>query len=99
ERTLTSVVQIDLEGVPLRTTLALCLKQLGLAYEVKDGLVRITYEERVSSDLEDPFLIVGHCLLALLAAGVGAMAAPLVAHAGPGPVGPSSGPIRDARPT
>jgi hypothetical protein len=35
----------------------------------------------LSSDLDDPFLVVGHCLLALLAAGFGAVAAPLVADA------------------
>lgn len=34
------------------------------------------------SDIEDPYLIVGHCLIALLAAGFGALAALLVADAG-----------------
>jgi hypothetical protein len=99
ERSLNSTVQIDLEGVPLRATLALCLKQLGLGYEVKDGFLRITHEEQVSTNLEDPFLIVGHCLLALLAAGFGAVAAPTVADAGRTSAGPRSGPVGDARPT
>ncbi len=81
ERSLNSTVQIDLEGVPLEDTLRLCLKQLGLAYEVKDSRLRITSEEEFSEpDIEDPFLIVGHCLLALLAAGFGAVAAPMVAE-------------------
>ncbi len=79
ERSLNSTVQIDLEGIPLKTTLALCLEQLGLAYYVKDGYLRITNEDRVALDCDDPFLIVGHCLLALLAAGIGAIIAPLVA--------------------
>ena len=57
------------------------MKQLGLDYVLQDGYLRITNEDRVSTDLEDPFLIVGHCLLALLAAGFGAIVAPLVADA------------------
>jgi hypothetical protein len=44
DRTLGSPVSIDLEGVPLKTTLRLLLKQLGLTYTVKDGLVTITSE-------------------------------------------------------
>ncbi|HKI17823.1 MAG TPA: hypothetical protein VKA15_08075, partial [Isosphaeraceae bacterium] len=39
EKSLTSTVQIDLEGVPLKTQLRLLLKQLGLTYTVKDGLL------------------------------------------------------------
>jgi hypothetical protein len=38
---LTSTVSIDLDGVPLKTTLRLMLKQLGLAFTVKDGLLKI----------------------------------------------------------
>ena len=37
ERTMVSAVIIDLEGVPLQTTLLLLLAQLGLGYVVKDG--------------------------------------------------------------
>jgi RNA polymerase sigma factor (sigma-70 family) len=42
EQTMTSPVTIDLEGVPLRTTLRLLLRQLGLTYSVHDGLLIIT---------------------------------------------------------
>jgi hypothetical protein len=42
EKTLTSPITLDLEGVPLKTTLRLLLKQLGLTYTVKDGLLTIT---------------------------------------------------------
>ena len=56
-------------------------EQLGLTYEVKDGYLMITSD--FSGDVllvsEDPFLIVGHCLLALLAAVFGGVAAPLIA--------------------
>ncbi|MHC5544482.1 hypothetical protein ACYOEI_40145, partial [Singulisphaera rosea] len=44
EKTMTSPITLDLEGVPLKTTLKLILKQLGLTYTVKDGLMTITYE-------------------------------------------------------
>lgn len=90
ERSMNSMVQIDLEGVPLRTTLGLCLEQLGLAYEVENGYLRIVSEDSSgnrSPGVEDPDTIVGHCLLTLLAAGFGAVAATIVA-------GPRAGPIR-----
>jgi tetratricopeptide (TPR) repeat protein len=48
EKSLTSTVTIDLEGVPLKTTMHLILKQLGLTYTVKDGYMMITSE--VSED-------------------------------------------------
>jgi len=41
-RSMKSTIHIDLEGVPLKTTLRLLLKQLGLAYVVKDGAVIIS---------------------------------------------------------
>jgi hypothetical protein len=84
ERSLQSIVSIDLQGVPLKTTLRLCLKQLGLAYFVEDGCPQITSEDSADSIMrqkEDPFLVVGHCLLALLAAGLGGVLAPLVSAA------------------
>jgi hypothetical protein len=40
--TMLSTISIDLEGIPLKTTLRLLLKQIGLTYEVKDGLLTIT---------------------------------------------------------
>ena len=45
DRTMTSPVSLDLEGVPLKTTLRLMLKQLGLTYTVKDGFLMITSQE------------------------------------------------------
>ena len=42
DKTLASTVSINLEGIPLRTTLRLLLKQLNLTYTVKDGLLTIT---------------------------------------------------------
>jgi hypothetical protein len=79
ERSMSSTVQIDVEGVALRTSLRLCLDQLFLTYRIRDGLILITSKESsVTPVYEDPFLIVGHCLLALAAAGVGGIVAPLV---------------------
>jgi cyanophycinase len=37
ERSLNSTIQVDLEGVPLKTTLRLLLDQLGLACAIRDG--------------------------------------------------------------
>jgi hypothetical protein len=45
ERSLNSTVSIDVDGVPLRITLGLVLRQLGLAYVVRDGLVIVTSPE------------------------------------------------------
>jgi hypothetical protein len=47
ERSLNSTVQMDLENVPLKTTLRLLLKQLGLAYGVRDGRLVIHSEEGI----------------------------------------------------
>ncbi len=41
-RSLSSNIVMELEGVPLKTTLRLMLKQVGLAYVVRDGLVIIS---------------------------------------------------------
>ncbi len=45
DKSMTSTVTIDLEGVPLRRTLQLVLKQLGLAYLVADGMIYITSQD------------------------------------------------------
>jgi hypothetical protein len=44
EKTIDSPVTLDLDGVSLKKSLKLMLKQLGLAYTVKDGLMTITAE-------------------------------------------------------
>ena len=76
---MSSTVTIDLEGVAIKTSLRLCLDQLGLSYSIRDGILLITSAERgVTPVYQDPFLIVGHCLLALLAAGFGGTVAPLI---------------------
>jgi RNA polymerase sigma factor (sigma-70 family) len=51
EKTLASTVALDLEGVPLKTALRLALKQLGLAYCVKDGLLIISSPEGIVQEL------------------------------------------------
>jgi hypothetical protein len=51
DKTLTSPVQLDLEGVPLRRTLQLALQQLGLVYFVDDGLLVITSAEAEDKQL------------------------------------------------
>ena len=44
---LDSTIQIDLEHIPLKTTLRLLLEQLGLDYFVKDGLLLITSPKEI----------------------------------------------------
>jgi hypothetical protein len=83
DRTMTSTVRsIELDGVPLRASLPLCLKQLDLACTVKDGFLQITSQESLDTTLRshsaDAFQVVGHCVLALFAAGIGGLAAPFV---------------------
>ena len=41
EKTMTSPITIDIEGVPLRTTLRLALAQIDLVYRVEDGVLMI----------------------------------------------------------
>jgi hypothetical protein len=43
----------DLEGVPLKTTLRLLLKQLELAYCVRDGVLIISSVERINEEIEE----------------------------------------------
>ena len=69
EKTMTSPVTLDVEGVPLKTTLRLMLNQLGLTYSVRDGLLMITKEA-----VADPFRRIGHCYWALLMACFGGLA-------------------------
>lgn len=83
EKTMTSAVTINLKRVPLQTTLRLVLKQLGLDYRVRDGFILITSEENETPVFMDPYLTIGHCLLALVAAGLGGSLAPLVTTGAP----------------
>ncbi len=78
---MTSKVLIDVEGTALKNSLRLCLNQLDLAFAVRDGFMMITEDGQALPAYEDPFLIVGHCLLALIAAGLGGALAPLVSDA------------------
>ena len=54
ERAMTSTIRIDLEGVPLKTSLRLLLKQLDLAYLVKDGMLVISSIEDIKQELARP---------------------------------------------
>jgi RNA polymerase sigma factor (sigma-70 family) len=54
EKTLSSAVTIDLDGVPLRRTLYLALRQLGLVYLVEDGMIYITNQGSENYPLPPP---------------------------------------------
>jgi hypothetical protein len=84
-RTMQSSVSLALEGVPVRTGLDCLLRQLDLSYELKGGIIEVVSEiDRLEHNgylepaYEDPLLLTGHCLLALAAAGLGGLIAPLV---------------------
>lgn len=67
EQTLESPIQINLEGIPLRMTLELMLRQLDLAYHVyPDGLIEITSKTREHAEA-DPMLLILDELRALRA--------------------------------
>jgi hypothetical protein len=55
EKTMTSPITFDVKGIALRESLRLLLKQLGLLYTVKDGLLSITSES--SEDAPSPILM------------------------------------------
>ncbi len=79
ERSLNSTVSIDIGAIPVRDALGLCLKQLGLGYAVRSGYLHISDEWPATLPIcEDPVQVVGHSLLALVAAAIGAFAARLV---------------------
>jgi hypothetical protein len=53
EKNLTSTVAIDLEGIPLKTTLRLLLKQLDLAYCIRDGVLIISSVPGIAEELQE----------------------------------------------
>lgn len=73
-KTMSSPIAIDLEAVPLATSLRLALRQLGLGYSIIDGVLLIHLaEDQVRAEPRSPFLVIGQCLLGLVAAGLGAL--------------------------
>jgi hypothetical protein len=86
-----TVRYVGFDGVPLRTSLRAFLRQCDLAYRVQDGLVVITSEKSNDTSLRsaapDSFQVVGHCVLALVAAGLGGLVAPIVSNAARKPDG------------
>jgi hypothetical protein len=79
EKTMQSPVTLNLESVGARTALGLILNQIGMRSSIQDGVLVITSDNgphRLPDTVDaDPYLSVGHCLLALLAAGLGAILA------------------------
>jgi hypothetical protein len=82
EKSLSTSLEIDLEGAPLRTSLRLSLVQIGLDYQVRDGLLFITSAVSVAPAELDPLDEVMLCLMAVLAAVLGGALAPLVSDLG-----------------
>jgi hypothetical protein len=75
------LVKIDRENIPAKDVLRLCLGQLGLTYRVQSGYVRIEAGAYHPIPFEDdPVMIAGHSLIALIAAAFGGAAAPIVSR-------------------
>jgi RNA polymerase sigma factor (sigma-70 family) len=53
ERSLNSTVMMNLDGVPLKTSLRLILKQLGLAYCIRDGVLIISSVQGIREELAE----------------------------------------------
>jgi hypothetical protein len=68
EKTMSSTVIFDVKEVPLRTSLKLILKQLGLTYQVKDGLLTITSPDSENQSAENDLAERGNAM-----GGIGAM--------------------------
>ncbi len=104
ERSMSSTVQIDLEGVPLRTSMKLMLEQLGLAYRIEDGVVRIISRESADEALGEAELALerdqnGRGLVIGGMGGMGMMGGMGGGGRGPIPVGPEGGVQGDSSPT
>jgi hypothetical protein len=72
--------------------LSLCLDQVDLKYDVRDGLLFITWADEVSPVSADPLLVVGECVLALIVAGIGGVLAPVVSDMHREPTPPAAVP-------
>jgi hypothetical protein len=88
-----ALIEIDLEGFPARTGLSLAAEQLGLAAQVRDGMVLVTsaYVDEDDPVLIDYYLVLGHSILAWFAAALGAVLVPLVAARGSMPLDGAEG--------
>jgi hypothetical protein len=81
EKTPHSPVVITLEAVPLKTSLRLALRELGLEYRIEQGVLVITSASgEVPPQPDDPDRIVADCVLALLAAVAGGVLSLVVAE-------------------
>jgi hypothetical protein len=74
EKTMMSAITFDLEGVALKHSLRLLLRQLDLTYALQDGIMRITYIGAKDSEVGDAFQRVGHGLFTVLFGGIGGIA-------------------------
>ena len=81
DKTMQSLIQIDLEDCSLETTLRLALRQLNLSPYIINGMVYVTGNSTGDTPDEiDYYLLVGHCIMAMLSAGLGACLVPLVSN-------------------
>jgi hypothetical protein len=81
DKSMQDTIQIDLENCSIGTALRIALRQLNLTTDVRDGMVYITsYSSDDPPGGIDYYLLVGHCFLAMISAGLGALLVPLVSN-------------------
>jgi len=74
-------VSIDRANTPVREALRIALGPLGLTYRVQSGFIRIFPDAYQPAPFpEDPVMIAGHSLIAMVAAAFGGAAAPIMAR-------------------
>jgi hypothetical protein len=72
-------VSIDGDSIPAKEALRECLRQVGLTYRIEGGRIHLfpdAYDPVPYG--EDPFMLAGHSMIALLLAWLGGFAAPFV---------------------
>lgn len=73
-------VSIDCKNTSMRDALRVALGPLGMTYRVQSGYIRVYPDAYQPAPFdEDPVMIAGHSLIALIAAAFGGLAAPMVA--------------------
>jgi hypothetical protein len=79
EKSLDAKISIDLVGASMKKNLDAAMSQLELKYSVREGLLMIALPEEETLTIHfDPYLVVGACLLALIAMALGGVLGTLV---------------------
>jgi hypothetical protein len=76
QKTMASPVVLDVQGLPLRVSLLVMLRQLDLTYAVDDGLLTISTAHLLADSRRvESFRRIGHCVIALVFGLIGGLTA------------------------